>query len=58
MSAGCVRRRHRPLKDRKDASGRKDERSLNCSYLQKEEGRVLAVMEEPRKLRDGMVLTG
>lgn len=51
-------RRDLPLKDRMEASSRRDERSLNSSYLRRDLKRVLQVMEEPTKLRGALVLTG
>jgi integrase len=54
-------RRHLPEKDRMDASGRKDRETMNASYLRRDTRRILAVMEDPRKLRKedvgGMVAT-
>lgn len=44
-------RRQLPLKDRMDASSRKDEKTLNESYLRRDPRRILGVMEEPTKLR-------
>jgi hypothetical protein len=51
-------RRHLPVKDRMDASGRRDERSLHRSYLRRDMERVYDVMQEPRKLRGALVLEG
>ena len=48
-------RKHHPLKDVAEAGGWKDTDTLLTCYQQPDGETLMAVMEEPRKLRDGTV---